>query len=166
MYKMKILLLLLSFLAVFSGLFGNILDDLKIELRGGEVFYGPYDIGADPIISFEDWKFLIIKPVFVRFDPFDYTFAAGSIVEYYPLTQFDLSYWFFSDRLLNPYVYTGYKVLMPDLSLVIPVGIGFQAPVFDNFYMGLRVYLSMAVLPSFYPSVNWEFSFEYKIRGY
>ena len=166
MHKIKVLLFISLFLFIFSGLFGNILEDWKIQFRGAELIYGPYDIGAAPIFSFEDWSFLVIKPVFLRFNPFIYTFAAGSLVEYYPLTQFDQSWWIFSDRLVNPYVYLGYKVLIPNLSLIIPVGAGFQAPVFDNFFMGFRIYLSMAVAPAFNPSVNWDFSFEYKIRGY
>ncbi len=141
-------------------------EDVKPQFRGVELAYGPYDIFTAPIFTVKDWLFLPIKPVYFRYNPFNNEFSIGSIVEYFPVTQFQPGLFFISDELLNPFIFLGYKVLINYPGLSFPAGAGIQIPVFRNFYIGFKVYYELTVLPLFIGRLGWDFSFEFKIKKF
>lgn len=135
-----------------------------IRLRGAELVYGAYDISAAPIISFSSLDYLMVKPLFVRFNPFTLSVAFGSLGEYFPLSQFHTGWLIFSDSVINPFVYTGYKLTFDFKTVTFPVGAGFQGRLFSDFFAGFKVYVDLTAGKVMDANFSWDVSLEYKLK--
>ena len=138
--------------------------DVNPHLSGMELAYGPDDVMATPIISFRDWHFFYVKPVFVRYSPITHAVSAGTLFEFYPVAAGEGSFLFFSDKGLNPFFFTGVIIPFSLKTFRVPLGVGFHAPLYKDIYCGVKVVLDTAVAPVVYPVLTWDVSFEYKIK--
>lgn len=156
-YVLALFILSAPLTALFAG------DEGFVRLRGFEITYGAYDIAAAPSISFAGLDFLVVKPIFLRYNPFTYDLSFGAWAEYFPLSQFGVSWFLFGNDAVNPFVFAGLKFLNSFNSVGIPFGAGLQVKVLSNIYFGLKLYLDSyaGVVSSITP--NWDISFEYKI---
>lgn len=155
MKKLLVLIILsLSFSFAYSA-------NSPVSIQGIEVAYGAYDVMLGMNVEIMGWDFWKIKPTF-RFNVFYNSYKIGIWNEYFPLSQFNVGFWIFNSRKLNPFVLLGVQFPYDFSTMSTPIGVGFEFPLLNKLYMGFRLYSDVLIAPTFYTSASWDIYFNFE----
>jgi len=120
-----------------------------------EYVMGFYSMGITTSATLLDMTFLPWQMLMVRWNPFAAMVSFETTLRYFPLQHMGVSWWIFSPRGVNPYVYTGVEVPYTFRTLGVPVGLGLMHQ-WTNMSVHVRVYEEVAIVPVVVPSWSFE----------
>ncbi|NPV38571.1 hypothetical protein BREVNS_0142 [Brevinematales bacterium NS] len=129
--------------------------------RDGEYILGFYDMGLTTSATVYDVSYLSWQVLALRWNPFVKVFTFETTVRYFPMQHLALSWWIFSEKGVNPYLYTGLKVPHTFQAIGLPVGLGLVHQ-WTNWSLHFRVYGDFALVPVFVPVWSFELAAGFK----
>ncbi|MFN4216955.1 MAG: hypothetical protein ACK4HQ_06110 [Brevinematales bacterium] len=120
-----------------------------------EYILGFYDMGLTTSATVYDLSYLPWQLLALRWNPFAKVLTFETAVRYFPVQQLALSWWIFSEKGINPYLYMGLNVPHTFQALGLPVGLGFVHQ-WTNFSLHFRCYGNFGIVPVFVPGWSFE----------